>query len=197
MAYSGSTGRSSYELQAAPIRDTWHELPMTDSSSGISEEAEVSNWIEHKDRFPTINSKGPANVVPCDLSGGYAKDMMPQGVKVCFSKDENYENFLAAPALVKDFRVNIEGPYCQGPSQVKVNVDKNVVRSEKLSRYGLREGHGVIYMLELLSERLENALKPDSEWDSHIELRLVSEWIDIVRLSALGQMLSPRAFRFY
>ena len=88
-AYSGSTGRSSYELQAAPsIKDTWHELPMTDSSSGISEEAEVSNWIEHKDRFPTINSKGPANVVPCDLSGGYAKDMMPQGVKVSFSKHD-------------------------------------------------------------------------------------------------------------
>ena len=61
---------------------------MTDSSSGISEEAEVSNWIEHKDRFPTINSKGPANVVPCDLSEGYAKDMMPQGVKVSFSKHD-------------------------------------------------------------------------------------------------------------
>ena len=113
------------------LLETWHELPMTDSSSGISEEAEVSNWIEHKDRFPTINAKGPANVVPCDLSGGYAKDMMPQGVKVSFSKhDKNIEKFLAAPGLVKDLRVNIEGPYCQGPSQVKVNVDKNVVKSE-------------------------------------------------------------------
>ena len=49
----------------------------------------------------------------------------------------------------------------------------------KLSRNGLREGHGVIYMLELLSERLETALKPDSEWDPHSELRLVSEWIDL------------------
>ena len=32
-AYSGSTGKLNYELQATPyIKDTWHELPMTDSS---------------------------------------------------------------------------------------------------------------------------------------------------------------------
>ena len=36
-AYSGSTGKISYEIQATPyIKDTWHELPMIDSSSGIS-----------------------------------------------------------------------------------------------------------------------------------------------------------------
>ena len=39
-------------------------------------------------------------------------------------------------------------------------------------------------MLELLSERLETALKPDSELDFHSELRIVSEWIDLVRLNA-------------
>ena len=80
--------------------------------------------------------------------------------------------------------MNIEGPYCQGPSQVRVSMDKNVVRSEKLSRHGLREGHGVIFMLELLSERLESALKPDCEWDPRSELRLVSEWLELVKVSA-------------
>ena len=39
-------------------------------------------------------------------------------------------------------------------------------------------------MLELLSERLENALKPGSEWDPRSELRLVSEWLELVKVSA-------------
>ena len=185
-AYSGDTGKSSYVLQATPaINDTWHELPMADSSSGVTEGSEISNWIKHKDHFPTIKSTGPANVVPCDLSEGFAKDMMPKGVNVSFSNyDKNFENFLAAPSLVRDSKVNIEGAYCQGPSQVRVKVDKNVVRSEKLSRHGIREGHGVIFMLELLSERLEKALKPDCEWDPRIELRLVSEWLELIKVNA-------------
>ena len=63
-AYSGSTGKLNYELQATPyIKDTWHELPMTDSSSGISDETEVSNWMELKDRLPKFSAKGPAKML--------------------------------------------------------------------------------------------------------------------------------------
>ena len=44
LAYSGTTGKSSYVLQATPtIIDTWHEIPMTSSESGSSEDNEVSN----------------------------------------------------------------------------------------------------------------------------------------------------------
>ena len=185
-AFSGSTGKLNYELQATPyIKDTWHELPMTDSSSGISDGTEVSNWMELKDRLPKFSAKGPANVVPSDLSDGYAKDMMPQGVRVSFSKhDKNYENFLAGPQLVKEDKMNIEGSFCQGPNHIKVNVDRNIVKSEKFARSGLRESYGVTFMLELLSERLEKALKPDSGWDAHSELKLVHEWLELVKLTS-------------
>ena len=122
-------------LQATPtIIDTWHEIPMTSSESGISEDDEVSNWIKYKDYFPTLSAKGPVNIVPGDLSEGSNRNRMPHGVKVCFSEqDKNFEHFLAAPALVKGNKVQVEGSYCRGPSQVKVNVDKNVVKTEKLA----------------------------------------------------------------
>ena len=78
--FSGSTGTSSYEIQATPyINDTWHELPMTDSSSEISDNTEVSNWMDWKERFPKFTSKGPVNVVPSDLTCGIPKDMLPRG----------------------------------------------------------------------------------------------------------------------
>ena len=78
---------------------------------------------------------------------------MPQGVKVSFSKhNKNYENFLAGLMLVKEDRMNIEGSFFQGPNHIRVDVDKNIVKSEKLSRSGLRESYGVTFMLEMLSE---------------------------------------------
>ena len=83
LAYSGKTGKSSYVLQATPtIIDTWHEIPMTSSESGISETNEVSNWIKYKDYFPTLSAKGPVNIVPGDLSEGSNRNRMPNDVKV-------------------------------------------------------------------------------------------------------------------
>ena len=114
-AFSGSTGTTNYEIQATPyIKDTWHELPMTDSSSEISDKSELSNWMDWKERFPKFTAKGPVHVVPSDLSSGIPKDMLPQGVKVSFAKhDKNYENFLAGPLLVKEVRMLIDGSFCQ------------------------------------------------------------------------------------
>ena len=89
---------------------------MATSSSGISDEDEVSNWMEYKDRFPATTTKRYNNVVPSDLSGGKAKCMMPHGVPVSFSKqDKTYESFLAGPALVKEGKVDIEGAYFSWP----------------------------------------------------------------------------------
>ena len=46
-AYSGITGSLSYEIQVSPhVKDTWHELPVIDSSS----ESEVSNWSERAEK---------------------------------------------------------------------------------------------------------------------------------------------------
>ena len=84
--------------------------------------------------------------------------------------------------------MQLERSYCQGPSQVKVNVDKNVVKTEKLARCGLREGHGVLHMLQMLSDRLGDAsgpiVNPDSDWDPVSELKLVADWIELVKVSA-------------
>ena len=186
-AFSGSTGALSYEIQAtACIEDTWHELPMIDSLSE-ADKTEVSNWMvwAEKEGFPKFSTKGPANVVPKDISGGVPKDMLPQGVKVNFSNfDKSYENFLAGPMLVKDGKMLIEGSFCQGPSHIKVDVDKNVVRTEKLSRCGLRESYGVPYMLQMLSERLKEALKQGSAWDPTSELKLAQEWLDLVMVTS-------------
>ena len=186
MAYTGQTGKGVFELQAVPFIDsTWHALPMAPDSSEIAEDEEVSNWKDYKNRFPTVSDRGHSNVVPCDLKKGKAKSMMPNGVPVNFSKhDRNYERFLAGPPLVKDGKVDIEGPYCHGPSQVSVKVEKNVVSGEKLSRFGLREGQGVSFMLELLKDRMDKVLNADAEWDFYSELKLVAEWIDLICISA-------------
>ena len=132
-AFSGSTGALSYEIQATPyVKDTWHELPMIDSSTE-ADKTEVSNWMDWaaKEGFPKFTTKGPSNVVPKDISGGVPKDMLPQGVRVNFANyDKSYENFLAGPMLVKDGEMLIEGSFCQGPNHIRVDVDKNVVKTE-------------------------------------------------------------------
>ena len=158
---------------------------MVANSSGITDDLEVSNWMEHRNKFPTATDKSFTDVVPADLKRGKAKCMMPHGVPVNFSEhNRNYERFLAGPALVRDGKVDIEGPYCHGPTQVSVKVDKNVVHGEKLSRFGLREGQGVSFMLKLLKDRLNEALDAEADWDFYSELKLVAEWIDLIGISA-------------
>ena len=125
------------------------------------------------------------NVVPKNLSGSVPKEMLPHGVRVSFSKqDKAYENFLAGPALVKDNKMIIEGPFVQGPTSIKVKADKNVVRSEMFARCGLRESEGVTSMLELLSDRLKEVGKQGSSEDLVSELKLSQEWLDIVLVSS-------------
>ena len=63
-------------------------------------------------------------------------------------------------------------------------MDKNVVKTEKLSRCGLRESYGVTYMLEMLSERLKEALKQGSAWDASSELKLTQEWLELVMVTS-------------
>ena len=186
-AYCGPTGSLSYEIQAAPyVKDTWHELPVIDSSSEAGK-TEVSNWMERaeKEGFPKLAQKGPVNVVPKDYSGGMPKEMLPQGVKVSFSKrDKAYENFLAGPALVKDSKMLIEGSFCQGPTSIKVKADKNVVKTEIFARCALRESFGVTYMLEMLSNRLKEAMKQGSSWEPAAELNLAQEWLELVLVTS-------------
>ena len=186
VAFTGSTGKTICELQAEPfIESTWHELPMAANSSGITDDLEVSNWMEHRNKFPTATDKGFTDVVPADLKRGKAKCMMPHGVPVNFSEhNKNYERFLVGPALVKEGKVDIEGPYCHGPTQVRVKVDKNVVHGEKLSRFGLREGQGVSFMLKQLKDRLNEALNTETDWDFYGELKLAAEWIELICISA-------------
>ena len=99
-------------------------------------------------------------------------------------QDKNYENFLAGPLLVKEDRMFIDGSFCQGPNHIRVDVDKNIVKSEKISRCGLRESYGVTFMLEMLSERLEEVLTPGSDWDAFSELKLVQEWLELVKVTS-------------
>ena len=156
-------------------------------SSIEADKTVVSNWMDWaaKEGFPNFMTKGPSNVVPKDISGGVPKDMLPQGVRVNFANyDKSYENFLAGPMLVKDGKMLIEGSFCQGPNHIRVDVDKNVVKTEKLSRCGLRESYGVTYMLEMLSERLKEALKQGSAWDVTSELRLAQEWLELVMVTS-------------
>ena len=113
-----------FELQATPFTEgTWHEQPVVDGSSG----EKLSNWKKRADRdhFPKLNPGGtPTNAVPKDISGDRAIDNMPKGMKVSFSKfDKAYEKFISGPQLVKGNEVLLEGPFADGPSHVKVNVD--------------------------------------------------------------------------
>ena len=132
-AFCGPTGSLKFEIQATPyVKDTWHELPVIDSSSEEGK-TEVSNWMDRaeKDGFPKIVQKGPTNVVPKDLSGGTPKEMLPTGVRVSFAReDKAYENFLAGPPLVKGGEMLIEGPFVRGPTHIKVKTDKNTVKTE-------------------------------------------------------------------
>ena len=180
-AYQGATGSLKYELQAKPcLKDTWHELPTVDGK--------VDNWSVRadKDGFPKCLPLGSTNVVPKDISSGKAKDMLPLGIKVSFAReDSDYESFLSSPTLVKNNEMFIEGPFMHGPSNVKVNADKNMVKIEKLSRDGIRESHGVIFMLELMSEKLKEMLAERSgSWDPFSMLKLTHEWLDLVLLTA-------------
>ena len=186
-AFCGPTGSLSYEIQATPyIKDTWHELPVIDSLLEAGK-TEISNWMDRaeKEGFPKLGQKGPINVVPKDISGGVPKEMLPQGVRVSFAnQDKAYENFLAGPALVKDGKMLIEGSFCQGPSNIKVNVDKNVVKTEKFARCGLRESYGVTYMLEMLLNRLKESMNQGSTWEPASELKLTQEWLELVLITS-------------
>ena len=186
-AFCGPTGSLSFEIQATPyVKDTWHELPVVDSSSEEGK-TEVSNWMDRaeKDGFPKIVQKGPTNVVPKDLSGGVPKEMLPQGVRVSFAReDKAYENFLAGPTLVKDSKMLIEGPFVHGPTHIKVKADKNTVKTEKFAREALRESYGVTFMLQMLSNRLKEAMKQGSAWDLADELKLTQEWLELVLITS-------------
>ena len=191
-AYQGSTGTLNFELQVKPcLKDTWHELPTVDSSE--EGKKQMSNWLirAEKDMFPKVIQLGTTNVVPKNLSGGKAKEMLPSGIKVSFAKeDKAYENFLASPPLVKSGEMLIEGPFMRGPTHVKVKTDKNMVKIEKFARDGIRENHGVTWMLEMLSDRLKESMDEGSSsrgteaWDPAAELKLTQEWLDLVLLSS-------------
>ena len=192
-AFCGSTGSLSFEIQATPyVKDTWHELPVVDSSSEEGK-TEVSNWMlrAEKDGFPKVVHKGPTNVVPKDLSGGTPKEMLPTGVRVSFAReDKAYENFLAGPPLVKNSEMLIEGPFVRGPTHIKVKPDKNTVKTEKFARDALRESYGVTFMLQMLSKRLKESMKEGSTsrggeaWDPAAELKLAQEWLELVLISS-------------
>ena len=187
-AYSGkySTGSVSYELQVSPhVKDTWHELPVVDGSTEAGS-TEVSNWSMYaeKDSLPKLAQRGPTNVVPKDYARNPPRDMLPMGVKVCFDKqDKEYENFLSGPALVKDSKMFIDGPAVNGPTHIKVKLDKNVVKAEMFARCGIRESEGVTGMLEMLSDRLKEIGNNPPE-DLSYELELTREWLSIVLLSS-------------
>ena len=114
---------------------------------------------------------------------------MPQGLKVSFSKfDKAYEKFIGGPQLVKNNEVVIDGSFSNGPDNVKVNVDKNVVKAEKFSREALRDCFGVTTMLQMLYKRLEKAVKGElseegEAWDPEAELKLTMEWLELVLVS--------------
>ena len=190
----GTMGSLNYELQATPfVKDTWHELPTVDSSSEEGK-TKVSNWMirAEKDLFPKIVQTGnSANVVPKDISGGKAKEMLPSGIKVSFAReDKAYESFLASPPLVKGGEMLIEGPFVRGPTHIKVKTDKNTVKTEKFSRDALRESQGVTCMLQMLSNRLKEAMAEGSTsrggeaWDPAAELKLTQEWLELVLISS-------------
>ena len=183
-----------FELQATPfIEDTWHEQPLVDGSAEEGKK-KVSNWSSRveKDHFPKLVPGGSAtNAVPKDITGGKAKDMLPTGLKVSFSKeDKAYEKFIDGPPLAKSGEVSIEGPFSHGPTHVKVKVDKNTVKAEKFSREALRESFGVTTMLEMLSKRLKRAIggelsaEEGEAWEPTAELKLTLEWLELVLISS-------------
>ena len=179
-AYLGEIGSSKYVLQARPcVDDTWHAVPRVDDSEG----GELDNWSvrAEKDGFPKWMPFGSTNIVPKDLSSGKAKDMLPKGIKVSFAREnKDYERFLSSPPLVKGKEAFLDGPFMKGPKNVKVSVDNNMVKIEKLSRDGIRESHGVIFMLEMMSEKLKETLAQEAgEWDPIAMLKLTHEWLDL------------------
>merc|ERR1712215_436298 len=181
-----------FELQATPFTEgTWHEQPVVDGSAEEGKK-KLTNWNKRveRDHFPKLMAGGaPSNAVPKDISGDKARDNMPQGMKVSFSKfDKAYEKFISGPQLVKGNEVFIDGPFSNGPNHVKVNVDKNMVKAEKFSREAIRDCFGVTTMLQMLLKRLEKTVKgelsEDGEpWDPESELKLTMEWLEIVLLS--------------
>ena len=185
-----------FQLQASPIiEDTWHDQPMVDGS-----DSKKSNWKFRagKDLLPKVGMNGATNAVPKDISGGKAKDMLPVGVKISFAKENNeYEKFLEGPSLVSKGEVFIHGPFAQGPSHVKVNVDKNMVKIEKFSREGIRDCFGVTNMIQMISDRLKSGIEGGlisengEAWDTFAEMRLVQKWLDIILISSFrtGAML--------
>ena len=168
------------------VKDTWHELPVVDGSTEAGS-TEVSNWSVNaeKDSLPKVGQRGPTNAVPKDYSRNPPRDMLPHGINVCFDRqDKEYENFLSGPALVKESKMYIDGPAVNGPTNIKVKIDKNVVRAEMFARWGLRESEGVTSMLEMLADRLKEVGKRDPSEDLSYELKLTKEWLDIVLLSS-------------
>ena len=62
----------------------------------------LSNWNKRveRDHFPKLMAGGaPSNAVPKDISGDKARDNMPQGLKVSFSKFDIH--FLLHKAVLK------------------------------------------------------------------------------------------------
>ena len=178
-----------YELQATPfIEDTWHEQPMVEGSVD-----KKSNWKMRVDRdhFPKVGVYGATNAVPKDISGGKAKDMLPVGVKISFTKENKaYEKFLDGPSLVSKGEVYVQGPFSHGPTHVKVKVDKNMVKIEKFSRDGLRDCFGVSDMLQMVCDRIKRGVEgglssEDGEaWDTAAELKLTQKWLELILISS-------------
>ena len=178
-----------FELQANSFTEgTWHEQPVVEGSAKDGKE-KLSNWNKRVDRghFPKFSTGGtPTNAVPKDISGDRARDNMPRGMKVSFSKfDDAYEKFLSGPQLVKDNEVEIDGPFSDGPNYVKVNVDQNMVKAERFSREAIRDCFGVTTMLQMLLKRLEKGSngeldKDGDPWDPESEIKLTMEWLEIV-----------------
>ena len=184
MAFVGASGKSVPGLEVSIIvKDTWYEQPTAPSSSGLPDEEDISDWEDHKDHMPSIGSKGPINVVPSDLKGTPRRNKLPWGVPLQFKRED--EEFLSGPLLVKDNKVKVEAPYCQGPGTVSVKVDKSINHSEKLCRTGLRESFSVEFMLKLLLDRLVEVLKAKADsWDFRKETKFTVKWIKLIQLNA-------------
>ena len=183
MAFVGSSGKSIPGLEVSIIvKDTWYEQP-TASSSDSPDQEDITDWEEHKDNMPSMGPRFPVNIVPSDLTVTPKRNKLPFGVPVKFEKE--YEDFLSGPLLVKDNKVKVEAPYCQGPGTVSVKIDKSVNHSEKLCRSGLRDSFSVEFMLKLVIERLVEVLKDKaSTWDFLRETKFTVKWLKLIQLNA-------------
>ena len=184
MAFVGASGKSVPGLEVSIIvKDTWYEQPTAPSSSGLPDQEDLSDWEDHKDHMPSIGSRGPINVVPSDLTGTPKRNKLPWGVPLQFKKED--EDFLSGPLLIKDNKVKVEAPYCQGPGTVSVKIDKSINHSEKLCRTGLRESFSVEFMLKLVLDRLVEVLKSDADsWDFLKETKFTVKWLKLIQLNA-------------